>query len=364
MTRQTLSPMQRVVTTLSHKEPDRVTVLLTVTLHGAQELGVSIKEYFSRPENVAEGQLRLREIYQHDAIYAFFYAAVEVEAWGSEVIYVEDGPPNAGEPFLRRPEDIATMEVPNVKQSPSLLNVLRTIAIIKARVGDEVPIVGVVMAPLSLPIMQLGFERYIELMHERPELFERLMRVNEAFCVAWANAQLEAGATAIGYFDPVSSPTIIPRDHYRQTGFPLNQRVLGRIQGPTATLLASGRVLPILGDILQTPTTMVGASTLEDLAEMKAACRGRATVVGNLNAIEMCRWTPEQAEAEVKRAIAAAAPGGGFILCDNHEIPYQVPGDTLHTIVEAAKQWGNYPLDWVPHEAADVGHRGMRGLSP
>lgn len=360
MTDQVMTPMQRVVTTLGHKEPDRVPFLLPLTMHGAQALGISIGEYFSKPEYVVEGQLRLREIYEHDFLLSFFYAAVEVEAWGGEVICVDDAPPNADRPFLRHPEQIASLEVPNIKQSPSLLKVLRATEMLKARVGDEVPIVGVVIAPPSLPVMQMGFDHYIELMYEQPELFERLMRVNEEFCLAWANAQLEAGATAIGYFDPVSSPTIIPREDYLKTGFPISKRVLERIKGPTITLLASGLVLPILGDILQTSTTIVGASVLEDLAEMKTACRGKATVVGNLNAIEMCRWTPEQAEAEVKRAIAAAGPGGGFILSDNHgEIPYQVPGHILHAIVEAVKRWGRYPLDWVQHEAADVGYRGM-----
>ena len=39
------------------------------------------------------------------------------------------------------------------------------------------------------------------------------------FCVDWSNAQLEAGATAICYFDPVSSVSMIPRELYLKTGF-------------------------------------------------------------------------------------------------------------------------------------------------
>ena len=71
-------------------------------------------------------------------------------------------------------------------------------------------------------------------------------------------------------------------------------------------------------------------------------------MLGNLNAIEMRRWTPAQAEAEVKRAIAAAGPGGGFVLSDNHgEIPWQVPESVLMAIAAAVRKWGNYPLDWV-----------------
>ncbi|MEI8123147.1 MAG: uroporphyrinogen decarboxylase family protein, partial [bacterium] len=78
------------------------------------------------------------------------------------------------------------------------------------------------------------------------------------------------------------------------------------------------------------------------------ACRGRLTVMGNLNAIAMRQWTAAEAETRVKDAIAKAGPGGGFVLTDNHgEIPLQVPDDVLLAIAEAVREWGRYPLDWV-----------------
>jgi len=77
------------------------------------------------------------------------------------------------------------------------------------------------------------------------------------------------------------------------------------------------------------------------------------TLLGNLNGIEMRHWTPEQAESAVKRAIAAAGRGGGFILADNHgEIPWQVPDEVLLSIRETVDRWGRYPLDWIEHRAA------------
>ncbi len=358
-----MTAMERVLTALGHKEPDRVPFFLTLTMHGAKALGVSIQDYFANPAYVAEGQIRLNQTYQDDFLYSFFYAAVEVEAWGADVIYTDDGPPNAGAPIIRTADHIRALEVPDVSRSPSLLKVLRATELMRERVGDAIPIAGVVMSPFSLPVMQMGFDHYLELIYEQPDLFERLMHVNEDFCVAWANAQFAAGATAIAYFDPVSSPTIILRDLYLKTGFPIAQRTLARFTGPTVMLLASGRVLPILDEIAQTGAPVVGASTIEDLDVMKASSRERMTILGNLNAIEMCRWTPQQAEAEVKRAIASAAPGGGFILCDNHgEIPWQVPETVLHAIADAVRKWGTYPLDWVEHESSETLHRDVQEL--
>ncbi|PLX89130.1 MAG: methylcobamide--CoM methyltransferase MtbA [Desulfuromonas sp.] len=339
-----MTSLERVLTTLGHQEPDRVPLFLLLTMHGAKELGMSIRDYFSRADHVAEGQLRLREKYQHDCYYSFFYAPLEVEAWGGDVLYVEDGPPNSGQPFIQHPSQIEKLTVPDM-DTPCLQKVLDATATIKKEMPSEAPIIGVVMSPFSLPVMQLGFPAYLDLIYQQPDLFSKLMEINQDFCVAWANAQLDAGATAICYFDPVSSPTIIDRALYQRTGQPVARETLARINGPTATHLASGRSLPIVDDVAATGSAVISATALESLADMKTASRNKLTVLGNLNGIEMARWSPEEARAKVTAAIAAAAPGGGFILSDNHgEIPWQVSDEILMTISETVRESGTYPL--------------------
>ena len=342
MTRQEMTSLQRVLTSLSHQQPDRVPFFLLFTGHGARELGTTVEDYFSRPENVVEGQLRLRAKYRHDCLYNFFYAPVEIEAWGGEVLYSETGPPNSGKPFIHDDKDINALEVPDVHHTPCLKKVLDSARMLKHEVGDEAPIIGVVMSPFSLPVMQMGFGRYLELIYERPDQFDQLMRVNEAFCIAWANAQLAAGATAICYFDPVSSPTITPPALYRRTGFAIARRTLARINGPTATHMASGRCLPIIDDLVETGTSIIGASTDEQISDLKAACGNRLTVLGNLNGIAMRKWTPKEAAATVSDVLSQAGTSGGFILSDNHgELPYSVSEEVLLAIsetVHASKQ--------------------------
>ena len=343
-----MTSMQRTLTALAHQESDRVPLFLLTTMHGAKELGVSIQDYFANAAQVAEGQMRLLKKYRGDCLYTFYHASIEMEAWGSTSLFATDGPPLCGAPVITRAQDIDHLQAPNIAGADGLQRVLHTTRELKARVGDSVPIIGVVISPFSLPVMQMGFDRYIELMDEQPARFAHLMQVNEMFTVAWANAQLAAGATAICYFDPVSSPTIVPRASYLKMGQPVAKRTIARINGPTATHLASARALSILGDLADTGTAVVGVSALEDLRELKRTAAGRVSLLGNLNGIEMRRWTPEQAELEVKRAIARAGRGGGFLLGDNHgEIPWQVPDDVLLAIGDAVDRWGRYPLDWI-----------------
>ncbi|MCI5210509.1 MAG: methylcobamide--CoM methyltransferase MtbA, partial [Candidatus Electrothrix sp. ATG2] len=224
-----MTSMERVLTALGHKEPDRVPLSLLLTIHGARELGLSIKEYFSKPENVVEGQLRMLKKYRHDCVNAFCAASIALEAFGGEIIWFEDGSPSSGEPIIATEQDILSLQVPEVSKTPSLVKMLKTIELLKEKVGDEVPIMGIVVSPFSLPVMQMGFSAYIELMHDRPKLFHHLIEVNQRFCVNLANAQIQAGATAVCYFDGLLSPAITTAGVHLETGFQIAQETLARI---------------------------------------------------------------------------------------------------------------------------------------
>lgn len=340
-----MNSLERVLTAIGQKEADRVPFFLLLTMHGAKELGLGIKEYFSKADHVVEGQLKLRAKYKDDCIYTFFYAPVEVEAYGGEVIYSDDGPPNSGLPFIKNFSDIDKLKAVDPKDSACLHKVLEATSKLKAEVGDEVPIIGVVMSPFSVPVMQMGFEEYLVLMAKDEKRFKKLMEINKEFCINWANAQVEAGATAICYFDPCSSSTIIPRDDYLDKGWKIAKETIAGIKAPTATHFASGRCLPIVNDVATTGTALVGASALEDITMLKEACDRKLTFVGNLNGIAMRNWSPEEAEKIVRDLIKNSAAGGGFILSDNHgEIPFQVPDEILMAISNAVHKWGKYPL--------------------
>ena len=242
--------------------------------------------------------------------------------------------------------------MPVIDQTPCLKRVLDTTAILRLEAGTQTPIIGVVMSPFSLPVMQMGFEHYLEMMYFQTEAFEKLMRFNQEFCVAWANAQLEAGATAICYFDPLASPTIIERDKYLATGHRIAKQTLARIKGPTATHLASAIVSPVLADIVDTGTAVVGISSTDDLDQLKRAARNRICLLGNLNGLDMIGWDTRRVHEEVRQVIEKAGSGGGLILSDNHgEIPWQVPESVLLEISEAILAHGVYPLRQTPTEA-------------
>lgn len=340
-----MNSFERTMTAITHKEPDRVPLFLLLSHYGAKELHIPIKEYFTKPELVAKTQLMMKEKYSNDCLYSFSYAPVEIEAFGGEVVFVEDGPANSGENFIKSIDQISDLKVPNISESPGLMRVLKTTEMMKKSVGNETPIIGVVMSPFSLPVMQMGFEKYLELLYFREKEFKQLMAINEEFCITWANAQLEAGATAICYFDPLASPNMIERDTYLKTGNVIAQRTISRINGPIATHLASGITLPVVDDIVKSGSAVLGISADDDLEEIKKATTNKICLLGNLNGLEMVHWDSKQIQAEVKEIVSKAGKGGGLLLGENHgEVPWQVPSDVLLEIAEAVRKYGTYPI--------------------
>jgi uroporphyrinogen decarboxylase len=333
--------MERVLEVLSGNIPDRVPLLLLFSMYGAKECDMDIKEYFHSVDTVVETQLMMQKKYHTDCLYTFSYASVETEAFGGDTIFYSEGPPNAGAPIIRSSKDIDGLTPPDVKSSEPLKRILNITQKLKTVVGDTIPIIGVVMSPFSLPVMQMGYEPYLKLMHNDRLRFDRLMQCNKKFCTDWANAQLEAGATAICYFNPLASTDMTEKGLYLETGYPIDCEVIKNIQGPTATHLASGRAQSNIKELQQSGTYIVGISAKDSIAKIKE--ESTLNILGNLCGISMSNWNKAETEQNVKALLAEGMPGGRFLLGDNHgEIPWQVKEETLLTISESVAAWGTY----------------------
>jgi uroporphyrinogen decarboxylase len=340
-----ITPAARLAAALEHREADRVPFFLPATLHGARFLGVSLPRYLESEALVVEGQVRLLELVGHDAVSSFLCAAAEVEAFGGEVHLFPDGPPNAGEPPLRSVQALERLAPPEPDASPMLRRSLAITAALRQRVGDELPVLAGAVGPLSLPAMQVGLGRWFELLQDAPEVAERLLRVNEAWCVRLANAFLAAGASAVALSEPLASPAMIPLARYRAVGLPALRRTIAAIHGPVAVSTACAACGGVAADLAEAGAAAVGLAASDDLAAAKRALRGRAAVMGNLNGLAMRHWSDADADAAVRAAIAAAGAGGGFVLSEHHgEVPFHVPDRVLRAVGDAVRRWGRYPL--------------------
>ena len=344
MKMQEMTPLQRVLTTIQNNPPDRVPVFPIMLMQGAAALGMGLEQYFSQGANWAEGQLRLLDKFDHDCVVGVPHVVEDVTAFGATLTYWQGGPPSPGSMVIHSWQDVDNLQVPDPFTSPVLSETLKAIERLAQEVKGRVPIIGAVIAPFSLPSMLMGTEKWMNLMlFEEPavrtQVMERILDISLEFCTTWANAQLAAGADVIVLADGMASAAVITRQQFMDLALPVLRNTIPRINGPVVHE-GIGHIHPMLDLLADIGLTGVMLSHRDDIAVCRQIVGDKLTLIGNLNNIEMLRWTPEEMKQKVRSVLAAAASGNRFILsAQGPEIPLGVPDDVIWAMVQAVKEW-------------------------
>lgn len=337
MSSPTPSSVQRVVATLAYQQTDVPPMALSLALQTARVAGRPVPELLLDPAAFAAAQLQLHARWQHDIALSMRYAACEAEAFGAEIHFFADGPPNVGAPILRGPEGIAQLVPPDPRRSAPLRGTLEVIERMKAGLDGRALVAGVAVGPVSGPVMLLGMERWLELLLMEPDTAERLVAIYRAFALDWARAQLDHGADLVVWFEPLASSTLLPAAAVQRFVVPALRGVCG-LGAPVVLHLASAPALSVLEAAVAAGVAVLSIGAGDDPAALCTAAHGRIALVGQLDGVSMPRWTPARTGAAVAEARQRFGAAGGLVLSDVHgEIPYQVDPSTIDALVGAAR---------------------------
>jgi len=145
---------------------------------------------------------------------------------------------------------------------------------------------------------------------------------------------------------PIMSP-----EHFREFVLPYFQEAVdvAREKGVPFMKHTDGNLWPIMDDIVD--TGLDALDPLEpmagmDIGKVKERYGDRIALAGNVDCGELLsRGTTEDVVEAVKETIAKASPGGGHILASSNSIHPAVKPENYRAMVEAAKEFGQYPLD-------------------
>jgi uroporphyrinogen decarboxylase len=338
--------MERFGALMTGAIPDRVPIVCNLLDQGAREMGVSLKEYYSRGDLVAEGQLRMREKYGYDTLLGMFYSALEAELLGCRyIVYADDGPPNVGHLAIRTPEDIRKVHLPDdLNDHPRFQQLSTCIAIMKRESHGQWPVLGVVTASFSLPAMLMGIGPWMDLfLSGDPRLRDHLLELCSKFCSRQIKALRESGADLIVYVNPVASATFITPAKFRDLALPWVIRDLEE-PGPAGVVFfnGGGRINPILADLKE--HTGIGAYYLnpfDNIAEARSILGQQALIAAAINDIRMIDWSPQEIDLEVERIMRAGKQAGGFIF-GTLMMPFRIPELNIRALVDAAIRYGSY----------------------
>ena len=81
-----------------------------------------------------------------------------------------------------------------------------------------------------------------------------------------------------------------------------------------------------------------------DLTGVKEKFGEQVTFLGGINISHAMPGSRGDVTAETKRRIAQLAPGGGYILAPSNHLQADVPAENVVTLFETARQFGKYPI--------------------
>ncbi len=220
------------------------------------------------------------------------------------------------------------------------------------QIGDQVFMVG--NADIYLGFASAAAPVFMEAIALYPDLYARYLDAQLPQTLLFLQAQVEHGVDAIiGGEDWAgkNGPLISPR-HYRQL-------VIPRLQ----TLVRECHRLGVLfikhtdGDITRVEEDLLVESGIDayqaiepqagmDIAKLKQRYGQHLTLMGNVDCAHLLTFgTTELVQAETRRIIQAAAPGGGFVLTSSNSIHSGVPVENYLAMLEANRRFGQYPIE-------------------
>jgi uroporphyrinogen decarboxylase len=331
--------MERIRAALGFEKPDRVPVIAQVFGHAAALAGVSLRDYVRDGELLARCQIQALQHYDYDAVFALMDTSVETEAVGSILTYPRDQYPYITSYVLSNAENLEGLSVPDPQQAGRMPELLKAARLLRREVGDDVPVVGCVLGPMTVVIQLLGAETALYLAIDHSEHFARLLDFAAEVAVRFGTAQIEAGAHLPIVFDPSASPAVIPPQFFREFELPRLRKVFTGLKeaGAAANWLhIAGPAGPILPLYPQCGVDIANfdycVSPLEAQQAVPHTC-----LDGNIKPLSFVEASPEVIAEESSRLLNVFASRGGFILSSGCEIPPEAKPENVAAMVSAAR---------------------------
>jgi uroporphyrinogen decarboxylase len=341
-----MNPMQRLVAAINGEPADRIPVFCNLLDQGARELGMSLEEYYSRGEHVAESQLRMRERLGYDNVWSLFYVGKEAELLGcNKILFASDGPPNVEHFVIQSHDDIEKLEVPDdILNHPGFQETATCLRILNREIGGKVPICAYLTAAMTLPALLMGMDKWMELMLTGPvELRDLLLNKCSDFFQRQIAAYRALGANVFIYSNPFGSTYFVGMKRFQELSLPWMVRDLSA-DGVDGVVYYCG--MAPFGNVIEQVIDRLGIKAFylgpdDDIGHCKQLIGNRGLTCGVINDIKLLSWTREEIRTEVRRMIEAGKAGGRFLF-GTGVMPYGIPEENIAAMLQTAFEAGRW----------------------
>ena len=327
-----MTSLERLNKRLAGKPVDKIPNMNIFMSIIAREAGVSYSEYVQDFRKLAEGNLIASEKYGLDSVSVISDPMREASAFGSSVVFPENGVPYAEVPLLSG--DSSDVKLSLLKrfdplESKRTLDRVRGCELLRQKTGKDFPLIGWIEGGLAEAADLRGVnDLMVDLADEAEyldELFEIIFEQQKRF----AKAQIDAGADFIGIGNAVAS--LVGPALYQQYGLNRDKAIIAYIHelGARVKLHICGNISGILELLTQAGMDILDIDWMVDFGCAARLFRGTTTAVsGNFNpAGAILRGTVKETEQDVRRCLEQG--NETTLIAAGCEIPAAAPDDNL-----------------------------------
>ena len=253
--------LDRVLAALAGKPQPRPPFTLTLSLYGARLTGCPLTEYYRKPERYAEGQEAVLDLCSPDILFSPFVLTLEAEAFGSELKFLPDNPPNIRKPAVSSADEFISLPLPDVDSHPSLLYLRECVRHLAKKHHGKAPICGIMTASVDLPAIVMGIDMWIETLIFAPEKAAAILEKTHLHFVRMANALLADGASFIGLTTVCTNPRILFQKMIDTVILPALERSFREVKGAIVFHHGANPMVPLLKNYLTLPNVVSFSST-------------------------------------------------------------------------------------------------------
>ncbi|MDR3337064.1 MAG: uroporphyrinogen decarboxylase family protein [Treponema sp.] len=324
-----MNSKERLYARLAGKPVDKIPNLNIYMHIVAREAGVSYREFVQNYRKLAEGNLICAEKYGADHVGVISDPMREASAYGTEVVFPENGVPYAKQPLITGDFDLSVLQRFDPLESTQTLDRIKGCELLRQKVGQDYPVIGWIEGCIAEAADLRGLSELLEdlAMEETylAEMFEVLHEQQKRF----AKAQIDAGADIIGVGNAAAS--LIGPGLYKKYGMSWDKAIVDYIHscGAKVKLHICGNITPLLELLREVGPDILDIDWMVDFARAVKEFDGSKTAVsGNVNPVAvLMQGTSECVESQIKYCLEVGS--ATTCIAAGCEVPVAAPDENL-----------------------------------
>ena len=295
----------------------------------AKAAGVSYSVYVRDYRKLVEGNLICAERFGLDSVSAISDPMREASAFGSTLVFPEEGVPYCEPPLLAAGYDLNLVRITDPLESPRTLDRIKGVELLKRKVREDYPVIGWVEGVLAEVADLRGVNALMyDLIEEESALPELMDMVYQQQC-RFALEQIKAGADIIGVGNSVAS--LIGPVLYEKYALPYDRALVEYIHtnGAKVKLHICGNITQLLTLLRRVAPEILDVDWMVDFRKAAAVFADTATCVcGNVDPVAVL-YRGDAALVERKVLECASLDDATVLVAAGCEVPAATPEENL-----------------------------------